>query len=230
MNRTDRLYALVEELRAVSPRSRTAAWLARRFEVSARTVERDLDALRQSGVAIRGGVGRNGGYFLDRSHTLPPVTLTPAEAMAVRLALRSTPAFAAAARRAALKVLAVLPPDVRQREEVLAGLIHRVGEHPAEHRGPAEDVIEQAVLSGQVVGLTYTDNAGATTERDVEPLGLLWGPHGWYLLAWCRLRTGVRGFQLDHIASAVLRDERAGSHEAALAAELERLDAERLGM
>jgi predicted DNA-binding transcriptional regulator YafY len=47
MNRTERLYALVEEMRAVSPRTRSAAWLARRFEVSMRTVERDLEALRQ---------------------------------------------------------------------------------------------------------------------------------------------------------------------------------------
>lgn len=45
MNRTDRLYALVEELRAVSPRRRSARWLAERFEVSVRTVERDLSAL-----------------------------------------------------------------------------------------------------------------------------------------------------------------------------------------
>ena len=45
MNRTDRLYALVEELRAVSPPRRSARWLAERFEVSVRTVERDLSAL-----------------------------------------------------------------------------------------------------------------------------------------------------------------------------------------
>ncbi|GAA3354363.1 HTH domain-containing protein [Saccharopolyspora gregorii] len=52
MNRTDRLYALVEELRAVAPRPRSAGWLAKRFEVSTRTVERDIAALQQSGVPI----------------------------------------------------------------------------------------------------------------------------------------------------------------------------------
>ena len=45
VNRTDRLYALVDELRRVSPRTRSATWLAGRFEVSVRTIERDLDAL-----------------------------------------------------------------------------------------------------------------------------------------------------------------------------------------
>jgi len=50
MNRTDRLYAIVEELRTAGPGGRTAAWLARRFEVSTRTVKRDLSSLQQAGV------------------------------------------------------------------------------------------------------------------------------------------------------------------------------------
>ena len=94
--------------------------------------------------------------------------------------------------------------------------------------GPADRVIEVAVASGQVVRLTYTDAAGTTTRRDVEPMALLWGPAGWYLMAWCRLRQGVRGFQLDRIDDAVLSDEPSPPREQELAAELERLDAEPL--
>jgi predicted DNA-binding transcriptional regulator YafY len=232
VNRTERLYALVEELRAVAPRPRSATWLAHRFEVTPRTIERDLDALRESGVAIRGDVGRSGGYSLDRDRTLPPVTLTAGEALAITVALRSaamTP-FAAAARRAALKVFAVLPADVRHREEALAGLIYRVGEHADEPGGPAVEVLEDAVATGRVVHLVYRDAAGARTERDVEPMALLWGPHGWYLMAWCRLRDGIRGFQLERVDRAVLSDERATAHEAEFRAELERLDAEALGL
>ncbi|SEC51238.1 helix-turn-helix transcriptional regulator [Microbacterium hydrocarbonoxydans] len=58
VNRTDRLYALVEELRAMSPRPRSARWLAERFEVSRRTVERDLSALQQAGLPIWAEPGR----------------------------------------------------------------------------------------------------------------------------------------------------------------------------
>jgi predicted DNA-binding transcriptional regulator YafY len=58
LNRTDRLYALVEELRAVAPRPRGTRWLAGKFEVSARTIERDISALQQSGVPVWAKVGR----------------------------------------------------------------------------------------------------------------------------------------------------------------------------
>ncbi|MFF3431868.1 helix-turn-helix transcriptional regulator [Streptomyces sp. NPDC002602] len=228
MNRTDRLYALVEELRAIAPRPRSAPWLARRFEVSVRTLERDLEALRQSGLPIRSDSGRAGGYSLDRDRTLPPVTLSATEALAVSVALRtaaSTP-FAAAAHRAGQKVLAVLPADVRQREEALARLVYRVGDHAPGQSAKLSEIIVEAVVSGHVLHLTYTDRAGAATTRDVEPLGLLWGPSGWYLTAWCRVRSAVRGFQLDRITSLELSDERVASREPQWKAELKRLDAE----
>src|ERR1700733_67039 len=88
MNRTDRLYALVEELRAVAPRPRSAPWLPARFEGSVRTVERDSSALQQSGVPVGAEPGRTGGYCLDKARTLPPVNLTPSEAVAMAVALR----------------------------------------------------------------------------------------------------------------------------------------------
>jgi predicted DNA-binding transcriptional regulator YafY len=222
------LYALVEELRAVAPRRRSASWLARRFEVSVRTVERDLEALRQSGLPIRSDAGRAGGYSIDRDRTLPPVALTAAEALAISVALRtasSTP-FAAAAHRAAQKVLAVLPGDVREREEALARKVFRVGDHASDESTTASEAVIAALVSGSVLHLTYCDRTGAVTSRTVEPLGLLWGPRGWYLAAWCRLRSAVRGFQLDQIMSLEPTGERVTSREPHWEAELRRLDAE----
>src|ERR1051325_11183192 len=82
VNRTDRLYALVEELRARAPRLVRASELAERFEVSTRTVERDLLALQESGVPFGAQPGPNGGYGFTVDWTLPPLNLTPAEAAA----------------------------------------------------------------------------------------------------------------------------------------------------
>src|SRR2546423_6749754 len=111
MSRTDRLDPLVEELRAVAPRPRSARWLADRFEVPSRTVERDIGALQQAGVPIYAETGRTGGYVLDKAHSLPPVNVTPAEAVAIAVALEKlhgTP-FHEAARSALREGGAGLP-------------------------------------------------------------------------------------------------------------------------
>ena len=75
MNRTDRLYALVEELRAIAPRPRSARQLAEHYEVSTRTVERDILALQESGVPIYAETGRWGGYAIDKAKALRIVTV-----------------------------------------------------------------------------------------------------------------------------------------------------------
>jgi predicted DNA-binding transcriptional regulator YafY len=111
VNRTGRLYALVEELRAVAPRPRSARQLAWKFEVSTRTIERDILALQEAGVPVHAQTGRRGGYVIDKTRTLPPVNFTAAEMVAIAVSLagsEGTP-FAFAARSALRKVLAVAP-------------------------------------------------------------------------------------------------------------------------
>lgn len=82
----------------------------------------------------------------------------------------------------------------------------------------------------RVLGLTYVDRAGQRTERDVEPLGLLRSSHGWYLIAWCRLRDGIRGFRLPAIEAAELRGEHVPARDpAVLRREMDRFDARAFG-
>lgn len=111
MNRTDRLYAVVEELRAAAPRPRSARQLARKYEVSTRTIERDILALQDAGVPVYAETGRLGGYVIDPAFTLPPVNFTAPEMVAIAVSLAGadgTP-FAYAARSALRKVLAAAP-------------------------------------------------------------------------------------------------------------------------
>ena len=209
MNRTDRLYALVEELRAVAPRPRSASWLAARFEVSVRTVERDISALQQSGTPIWAETGRTGGYSLDHEHTLPPVNLTPSEAVAMAVGLerlKNTP-FRQAARSAMLKLVAAMQATDADAARALAARVYLLGEADPVSGPPAQ--LAAILSAGKVFRMRYRDREGRTTSRSVEPLGCVGTEAQWYLIAWCRLREEVRAFRLDRIASLIATTENA---------------------
>jgi predicted DNA-binding transcriptional regulator YafY len=207
VNRTDRLYALVEELRAAAPGYRSTTWLAERFEVGSRTIERDLSALQQSGVPIYATPGRRGGYAIDAQHTLPPLNLSAAEvtAIATALAVDSSTPFSHAGRSAMQKILAVLHEVDADGTHELAARIRLFDTRPGVPRPPA--VVEHAIVQRRVLQLDYVDKDGAPTERVVEPVAVLGVHPNWYLWAWCRLRDAPRAFRLDRIRGAVMFDE-----------------------
>ncbi len=207
MNRTARLYAIVEELRAVSPRPRNARWLATHFEVSSRTIERDIDSLQQSGTPIWAEPGRTGGYCLDASLTLPPINLSPDEAVALSVGLRllDESPFRHAAHSAQRKLVAAMRSDDAEAARRLAGRVHLLGDgHPIPAIPPA---VSSALSAGRVLRIEYTDRDDTTSRRDIEPLGYVGSATHWYLVAWCRLREGVRAFRIDRILSVAVTAE-----------------------
>jgi predicted DNA-binding transcriptional regulator YafY len=208
MNRTDRLYALVEELRARAPRPVRAAELAARFEVTVRTIERDLLALQEAGVPIWARPGPGGGYGLNADTTLPPLNLTPAEATALAVALAAAPAmpFADAGRSALAKLTAVMAAAPRETAAQLVSQI-RVAPGTGDSMPTVPRVVQEALLAAVAVELTYRDAQDRVTVRVVEPAGLFGTGAGWYLAAWCRLRQAPRSFRLDRITQASLTPE-----------------------
>jgi predicted DNA-binding transcriptional regulator YafY len=216
VNRTERLYAIAEELRAAGAAGRTGSWLAQRFEVSTRTIKRDVDALLQAGLPLWAQPGPGGGYVLDAATSLPPLNITGAEAAAIAVALAALPAlpFAADGRSALSKVLAAMTPPERERAETIAARLWlRVPEQPP--RASVARALDEAVRRRQVVVLRYEDRDGAVTERAVEPVALAVTGGHWYLLGWCRLREAPRWFRAERIASAHLTAEPAPDHDAA---------------
>jgi predicted DNA-binding transcriptional regulator YafY len=204
MNRIDRLYALVEELRAAGPLGRTARQLAAHFEVSVRTIERDLSALGQAGVPLATRTGRTGGYSLDRSMTLPPLNFTPREAAAVAVALSRSEdlLFARDARSALQKIVAAMPDQAVAEARSTADKVRLlVLPSPVPDTEIAE-TIWGAVRESCVLRIRYIDVGGLETERMVEPQHVVVGPSGSYLTAWCHLRGADRVFRLDRITSA----------------------------
>lgn len=203
MNRTDRLYGIVEDLRAAAPLRRSARQLAANYEVSVRTIERDISALQQVGVPIYADTGRRGGYAIDPERTLPPLNFTPAEAVAVSVALRQVNGspFARAAGSALRKILAAMPAHEASAARDLA---RRVGFLSSAATAPAAIplIIEDALAARHVLRLDYVDKRGKATRRDVEPVMFLAGEEAWYLVAWCRLRDELRAFRLDRIVAS----------------------------
>lgn len=202
MRRTDRLYALVEELRSRAPRPVSRADLAATLEVTPRTVERDILALQQAGVPIWSQRGRGGGYALDERWSLPPLNFDATEALAVMSALataRSLP-FAEAGRRAEQKVLAAMASAEAARAREVARRVHLGPFRP----GGAREIVvavERAVVTRAVVDIGYRDRRGLPSSRTVEAHGLQLTADGSYLVGWCRLRDDVRQFRLDRIVS-----------------------------
>ncbi|WP_329395325.1 helix-turn-helix transcriptional regulator [Streptomyces melanogenes] len=213
MNRTARLYALVEELRAAAPRPVTVAALAARFDVSTRTVQRDLQILMDTGVPARSIPGRGGGWSIDPEMTLPPIHFTADEASALTAALAaadaSTP-YAGAARTAAQKIAASMTGPVSAAAQELAA---RIVALPPRTDARIRTAVEQALTNNMVLRLSYTDAAGQESNRVVEPAGLLTADGRWYLIAWCRTRRAGRGFRLDRIAAAAPTGEQAQPHD-----------------
>lgn len=204
MNRIDRLYALVEELRAAGPRGRTARQLADHFEVSVRTIERDLSALGQAGVPLATKQGRGGGYSLDRSMSLPPLNFTPREAAAVAVALTSGEhvLFRRDARSALQKIVAAMPERALAEARLMAERVRLLVQPVPDPDAEVAETIWRAVRDNHMLRIRYVDVGGVETEREIEPQHVVFGPNGSYLAAWCHLRRDDRVFRMDRITDA----------------------------
>jgi predicted DNA-binding transcriptional regulator YafY len=210
LKRLERLYAVAEEVRRRAPAPVSARTLAERFEVSRRTIERDLAALQSAGVPLYSLYGRDGGATVASAGGRTPITLSAAEATALLVALTVAEGmpFGEAAGGAARRLLDALPPEARVQADELRRRI-RTSKH--EERGVPRrivGVLEEAVRASAVVQLTYLDSGGERTRRAVEAVGFHHGQHGWYLIGWCRLRRDGRVFRFDRIERVSLTTER----------------------
>ncbi len=192
----------------MAPRARSARRLAEHFEVSVRTIERDISALQQSGVPIYAEAGRTGGYCLDKARTLPPVNLTPGEAVAMALALRrvgGTP-FSSVASSALRKLVAAMQTDDAAAAEELAARVHLFADEE-EPTTAVPRLVADALSTRRVLRIAYADREGAVTTREIEPLGYVGKATQWYLIAWCRQRDALRVFRTDRITSVTVTAE-----------------------
>jgi predicted DNA-binding transcriptional regulator YafY len=213
MNRTDRLVAIVMYMQG--RRVVRAEELARHFEVTVRTIYRDISALGEAGVPVTGEAGV--GYTLVKSYHLPPVMLTAEEAAALfvggEIVKRFTDASLHQPMGTALdKLRAVLPRDRQDYVERLSRntiVMERSCGGTQPEGQPWLMAVQRAVMRQCVVKLGYRGKARAEeTAREVEPLGVVFYGGAWYLVGWCRLRRDYRHFRVDRIRTLEATEEK----------------------
>lgn len=200
MTRTTRLFQLMQALRNAPPPA-TAAQLADALDVTPRTIYRDIEALRGLGAVIDGASGF--GYTLIEDAALPPLSFEEDEIEALVLGLREVqqvgdPVLAQAAQNALTKLRARLPARQAHRLEHAVLTAFRYGESMPE---PGIDVeaLRRATWEERTIHFAYTDVEGRHTERDVNPLTIVFMQASHNLLAWCHLREDFRAFRLDRM-------------------------------
>jgi len=206
MRRADRLFQIVQHLRA--RRLTTAARLATLLSVSERTIYRDIRDLSLSGIPVKGEAGV--GYSLNRSFELTALMFTPDEVEAVVVGLRMAQAFAgdrisSASVTAMDKVILALPGH--RRAEVDRSQIYAPPVHANSQINALRETLNSAIHSHFVLRLRYQDDSGRQSEREVQPLALLFWGATWTLASWCRLRCGFRSFRLDRITACTASGE-----------------------
>jgi predicted DNA-binding transcriptional regulator YafY len=208
MKQMDRRLLILMRLREETPVR--ANDLAETCECSVRTVYRDIDALCEAGVPIAAMPGE--GYRLVPGYHLPPIAFTPGEAIQLLLGADltyglGTPEQREASRAASAKVEAVLTPDTRSEVERMRKRI-RVSNWMRTEPSPWMPLLQQAVTNDQVVHLRYHSfSPDQVTERKVEPYQLVFYSDDWHLVAYCRLREGMRDFRASRIRDAILLPE-----------------------
>lgn len=188
--------------------------LADRFNVSIRTIYRDMRALEAGGVPIGAEAGL--GYFIGEGYHVPPVMFTREEARALLIGGKVVESFTDESiqnhfENALTKVRSVL--DMEKKDD-LDSLDKDIVINPFLSNHNKQDgslhfeQIQSALAGARVVEIEYFSRGkGEETKRALEPIGLTFYADNWHLIAWCRLRKDYRDFRLDRIARLKVLNE-----------------------
>ncbi|MBC7914735.1 MAG: YafY family transcriptional regulator [Pyrinomonadaceae bacterium] len=212
MNRIDRLSAILIQLQ--SQRVVKAQDIALRFEISLRTVYRDVKALEQAGIPVIGEAGI--GYSLVEGYRLPPVMFTREEASAFltaeKLVERLTDSATSTDFKSAMyKIKSVLRTTEKDYLEHLDSHIE-VLKSRRQLQSRTDLNLLPTILSGisekKALRLNYfTQYRQENSERIIEPVGVIYLDNYWHLIAFCKMREAMRDFRMDRILDLALTSE-----------------------
>jgi predicted DNA-binding transcriptional regulator YafY len=207
MKKTERQNGIVHLLRV--RKKMTANELAGYFEVSERTIYRDIDALSQLQVPIIAYEGLGGGYEIDPSYYMPSIKLSEQEALMLLMVLKAgeglhIPNMATDYNLLSSKVINALSDEERQKAaQVMSHIEFDISRIMPKEYIP--DVLQPLLEAfGRSCDLQmgyYHPERDETEQRQVSPIRLLFTDGGWYVLGFCHLRQAKRTFRLDRIVS-----------------------------
>ncbi|MGM9479058.1 helix-turn-helix transcriptional regulator [Pedobacter sp. GSP4] len=200
MNRIDRLFGILTLLQ--SRKYISAEKIAERFNMSVRTVYRDIKALGEQGIPV--SFEQHKGYYLVQGYFLPPVSFNMEEANALLLVESLVKGFADQSIRshystALTKVKAVLKTSQKEKLETMNQHIKLQIPERLNFNFEYLSLIQQAIAEKCIIELDYKNNKEEVSKREVEPIGLIFYAFSWHLIAWCHYRNQYRDFNLTRI-------------------------------
>lgn len=196
--KTDRLLAIT--LHLINHKRATARELAERFEVSLRTIQRDIDSLTMAGIPIYADRGRDGGYRILENYSVDRQFFTAKELGALTSMVgRLNNLLGQSGLRATEEKLRQLTAE-GTRERAHESLIFDFTPWGLDSRTKALfRMIYRAVEDNQVLEIRYATPSGDRTTRQIEPLSVVMKGSAWYVYGYCRLRQATRVFKMTRI-------------------------------
>lgn len=195
MNRLFEILYLLSDKRQMTTKE-----LAEHFEVSTRTIMRDVDTLSMAGIPLYSSRGRNGGIALLSGFVFDKGMLSRQEQQQVVAALESLHAVTFGEAKETLRKLRSLF-GIEKREWVAVDLSDWSNRHQELY-----ETVKQAVLGNCVLEFDYYSRYGEVTSRRAEPQQLLFKGNTWYLCAYCLAREDFRFFKLSRMKRARLTE------------------------
>jgi predicted DNA-binding transcriptional regulator YafY len=217
-SRLSRLTAIITQLQ--TKRLITSTVLAKHFNVSVRTIYRDIRSLEESGIPIVTEEGK--GYTLMEGYRLPPVMFTESEANALitaeQIVLKNKDASFVKEYTAAIqKIKSVLKQESKEHADLLSNRMAITLNHESDISSNYLSVLQLALTNFSLTVIDYqTADSDEITTRTIEPFALLSTQGNWLLVAWCRLRKGFRLFRLDRIRNLTMGQEKFEPHKMTL--------------
>ncbi|MDR1299163.1 MAG: YafY family transcriptional regulator [Oscillospiraceae bacterium] len=185
--------------------------LADMFEVSPRTIYRDIDAINIAGIPVRGAPGVGGGFEIMQNYKIDKKVFSAADLSAILMGLSGLSGMIRGDElvNALAKVKSFIPADSAKDIELKANQIH-IDLSPwmgSRNVQPYLEVIKTALRESKLLSFEYEDRRGNKTARTAEPYQLVLKSSHWYLQGYCRKRKDYRLFRLSRISNLQMQEE-----------------------